>query len=98
MNGPKSIDILQETRGEAQGPQEWEVFDDIPLSMQPSPVFRVLNFPGELALLNGNRILYTSWRTHMTLPRRIHMVKARSLGDISTPVAAPLIDSFEPMN
>lgn len=37
---------LQESRSEAQGPQEWEMFEDIPLSMQPSPIIRILNVPG----------------------------------------------------
>ena len=45
-----SMCFLQESRSEAQGPQEWEMFEDIPLSMQPSPIIRILNIPGEPTL------------------------------------------------
>lgn len=39
---------LQEPRSDSQGPQEWEMFEDIPLSMQPSPIIRISNVPGKL--------------------------------------------------
>ena len=42
---------FQESRSEAQGPQEWELFEEVPLSMQPSPIIRILNVPGKACLL-----------------------------------------------
>ena len=40
----------QDAKTEVLGPQEWEMFEDIPLSMQPSPVIRILNLPGAFSL------------------------------------------------
>ena len=52
-----SAQSAQEHRSEAHGPQEWEQFSEIPLSMQPSPIIRVLNIPGESSGPKAQQIL-----------------------------------------
>ena len=60
QSGQAGMWSLQESRSEAQGPQEWETFEDIPLSMQPSPIIRILNVPGK-PTLPGTQVPPLSW-------------------------------------